>query len=89
MNETLDEKQEEQHVHIVESMEMCILCTYCVHYTCIYVYVYVYISVCTSVGRLSVIPHYCVKLGKCITLDCHFFGIFIVLCKCFWWGKCK
>jgi hypothetical protein len=40
MNETLDEKQEDDHVHIIESMEMCILCTsiHTVYITPVYTY---------------------------------------------------
>jgi hypothetical protein len=39
MNETLDEKQEDEHVHIVESIEICILCT-------IHLYIRIRIRVC-------------------------------------------
>lgn len=50
MNETLDEKQEDEHVHIVESMEMCILCTsiHTMYITFVYTYMCMCIIVCTK-----------------------------------------
>jgi hypothetical protein len=44
MNETLDEKQEDEHVHIVESMEMCIYCVL-VYILCT-LHLYIRIRVC-------------------------------------------
>lgn len=46
MNETLDEKQEDEYVHIVESMEMCILCTNIHTMYITFVYTYTYMCMC-------------------------------------------